>query len=237
MAHKRLGNILSTLTTVILLAGVAALLTSCAAIDGKPRYQTKSTYIPPNTAAGKRCLNQCDATRLQCESRQDQKYQDCLSDVELRKKDCRRQASERRAYCLRNKAPSCDLQYSNTYNLCLGYNNSCSKSYSSCDRLQDRCFVNCGGKIEKNRVCVSNCDKVSQAPSAAYAICKAGTSVQIKSKWPDGTPLKNKFCGFATCAASGEVVRGPNSKGECLIQPELSPVADWVPYQLLTRSN
>ena len=160
MVSQRSGKLLSMLTTALLLAGVAALLSACAAIDGKPRYQTKSTYIQPTTAAGKRCLNQCDATRLQCESRQDQEYQNCLSDVELRKKDCRRQASDRKAYCLRNRAPSCDLQYSNTYNGCLGYNTNCYRDYSSCDGLQDRCFVNCGGRIDKTRVCVTNCDKL-----------------------------------------------------------------------------
>lgn len=72
---------------------------------------------------------------------------------------------------------------------------------------------------------MTNCDKVSaapKAPAAAYKVCKVGR------------PLPNKFCRRTTCAMSGKVVRGPDSKGRCLIQPELSAVRDWGPYQLLT---
>ncbi len=231
------SSVVRTAIVSFFIAAVALLASGCAAIDGEPRYKTKTFRTPPSTVSGQRCLNQCDSTRLQCESNQNAETDRCELDRKRQYRDCKREASAARSYCARNRAPRCDLSYSNTLNTCQNRIRPCRRDYSRCRSLDDTCFQRCGGKIRKERVCVTNCDKVSatpKAPAAAHKVCKVGRDVRIAEKWPDGRPLRNKFCRRATCAVSGKVVRGPDAQGRCLIQPELSPVRDWVPYQLLT---
>lgn len=142
---------------LVMLGSGVVLLDGCAAIDGQPRYRTNIIRTPPSSAQGRQCLNQCDATRLQCESVQSSEFSRCEANRAQQARDCQREASDARSYCLRNRAPACDLSYSNTLGLCQQRIAVCRHDTSRCDTLSDRCFVRCGGKIRTESVCVANC--------------------------------------------------------------------------------
>jgi ankyrin repeat protein len=146
------------------LGGAVVLLDGCAAIDGQPRYRTNVIRTPPTSAQGRQCLNQCDATRLQCESVQSSELSRCEAGRAQQERNCRTEASNARAYCLRNRAPGCDLKYDNVLGLCRDRIADCRPDTARCDTLSEQCFVRCGGTIRRERVCVQNCGPTSSAP-------------------------------------------------------------------------
>ncbi|MCA8889936.1 MAG: hypothetical protein KDA46_13965 [Parvularculaceae bacterium] len=220
-------------TGMALAAIIVSLGVMTTADARKPKFRMQEFREAPATDEGRRCLNQCDTTRLQCEANAAGNYDRCQIDRQNREQACEREAQNTRNYCLRNNAPSCDLQYSNTLNSCRMYIRDCRVETAQCDQMSNQCFQNCGGRIWREEVCVKNCDLI--LPPQAYAVCKEGNDVSIAKTLPDGKPLRNKFCDEEFCSSSGVVVKGPDKKGRCLISPELQPAKrDWVPYQILS---
>lgn len=138
------------------IAMVLVIAAACTLIE--PQYRTQVDYSPPTTSQGQMCLNQCDANSMQCQNNARSDYDRCEADLEIRDKDCVREAQERRNYCLRNNAPSCDLQYSNTLASCRQYMPSCRIETDACERQYDTCYERCGGQVTRTSVCVRNCD-------------------------------------------------------------------------------
>jgi hypothetical protein len=225
---NRIGKICVAATVIF-----ACLAAATAADAKKPKFRWQEFREAPATADGQRCLNQCDSTRLQCESNAANDYDRCEVDRQNRERGCEQEARETRNYCLRNNAPACDLQYSNRLNSCRMYIRDCQVETAQCDHMGDQCFQRCGGRIWREEVCVKNCDLV--VPPEARAVCKEGNYVSIAKTLPNGKPLRNNFCDEDFCSTSGIVVEGPDNKGRCLISPEMRPAKrDWVPYQILT---
>lgn len=117
----------------------ATLLTGCG-----PHYVTNYTYVKPDTPEGQACAFQCENAKLQCqhneelkemrckdnEERNRREYDICINDKNKKKKDCTLPLTQ---WCKTN-------------------DKRCTASYNSC-------YVNCGGLVNSETVCVSNCDK------------------------------------------------------------------------------
>ena len=139
-------------------AAAIILITAAACALVEPQYRTQVDYSPPTTSQGQMCLNQCDANSMQCQNNARSDYDRCEADLVLQDKECVRKAQERRNYCLRNNAPSCDVDYSNTLNLCRQCMPTCKVETRACNRQYDTCYERCGGKVTRTSVCVRNCD-------------------------------------------------------------------------------
>ncbi len=57
-------------------------ITGCA-----PEYMVKNIYIPPVGVTAKKCINQCEIIRKNCESSCNLKYNQCINDAYKRAKD------------------------------------------------------------------------------------------------------------------------------------------------------
>ena len=105
-----------------------------------PVYQVKYDYFAPESADGKGCTQECEATKIQCEE---------VINKELEQERSRLQ----RAY------QQCLLSQSSTRSpiLCTDQSQLIQVNYSNCLPDYNRCFERCGGRVEKKDVCVRNC--------------------------------------------------------------------------------
>ena len=69
---------LPVLTLSLAALSLAALIAGCAT----PQYQTNVRLIPPTDAAGRACVQDCEARKTQCQSDCQTRYQACAKDVE-----------------------------------------------------------------------------------------------------------------------------------------------------------
>ena len=105
-----------------------------------PVYRTRYSYTQPETPEGKACVYQCEFSKVQCEELEDLKKELCVEKAELKYERCMLDKKEGE-YC---------------------YNESwqCSANYQRCDNMYRSCFQSCGGTIESETECVSNCDQI-----------------------------------------------------------------------------
>jgi len=104
-----------------------------------PVYQTKYDYLPPESAEGKTCTQQCETTKTQCEQAMNKEF-------ELERGNAQKAYQE------------CLLSQSNTRSpiLCYDRSQSIQPNYSNCLAAYKGCFERCGGRIEERNVCVRN---------------------------------------------------------------------------------
>jgi len=140
---------------LLALLGWTLLATACG-----PVYETYHHYLPPNDAQGKRCALECEQQRNECQASCDQNYQQCSREAKLEGKvqflEARQNYLEQKNRCAeQNTGSGCknlyepnQYQYTNTSN--------CQKD-CGCNDNFDRCFQICGGRIERETRCVSDC--------------------------------------------------------------------------------
>lgn len=115
---------------------------SCSFIGCSPVMDMRYTLTPPDSTSGLRCAAECDASRSQCEELEQAQGEQCGTGVEFDKKACsdalaRAGKRERWYDCL----PA-----------------SCSVDNERCEQNYFRCYRSCGGRVEAEQVCVSNCE-------------------------------------------------------------------------------
>lgn len=142
--------------TYLLLFLISGLLIACG-----PVYETKTSYINPNTDQGKNCALQCEGIRVNCQQTCDEKYESCAKEIRLTKKmehlEARNHYLEKKNLC-KGKEKDKDCQ-----NLREPYlsnhisENQCRKD-CGCQINFERCFELCGGQIFRETKCVSDCE-------------------------------------------------------------------------------
>jgi len=105
-----------------------------------PVYQVKYDYVVPESAEGKECTQQCEATKIQCEE---------VISKELEKE----RLSLQRAYqqCLLSQSAA------RSPILCTDQSQLIQVNYSNCLPDYNRCFERCGGRVTEKNICVRNC--------------------------------------------------------------------------------
>jgi hypothetical protein len=124
---------------------VGALLAGCG-----PRYQTFTSYTPPQDDGGQQCLAQCSSTRQMCRQSGQTLVQQCRSQAqtEAHLETVRRVA----AYSIqlerhgdgRQEAPELPGPASPNYSRCDG---EAAGVEQQCKADYDLCYQNCGGQV------------------------------------------------------------------------------------------
>ncbi len=111
-----------------------------------PSFRTTTTNFPPVSEAGKRCVAQCQQTKQLCNAASDLAYQTCQAEGLTR--------AHAAFYHYKKNLPK-DARHVRRIE---DFENEvrCSRS-SSCYGDYDECFVSCGGRIEMQTYCVSDC--------------------------------------------------------------------------------
>ena len=89
------------------------------------------------------CINQCDVIGYQCERNVNDDYQRCLDHRDSRIQVCEQEGNEARNYCVRNRAPSCDLSGQFAFDRCMNYVQSCELDGRRCDDSIRACVQRC----------------------------------------------------------------------------------------------
>jgi len=137
----------------LLLTGLLALITAACG----PSIETRYSYRPPSTSSGMACVQQCEQSRMYCQSSQQVAYQSCKADA------MRRAEIEYRAYLRtlkRGEKPSRSISsFDNSY--------QCGSREYECKSVYNDCYAGCGGQVTAQRICVSGCDQL-KPPAPPY---------------------------------------------------------------------
>ena len=106
----------------------------------KPVYQIRYEYLPPGSAEGRQCTQQCETTKNQCQE---------VVNKELEKE--RRNLQQAYQQCLLTQSTS------RSPIICSDQSQLIRVNYSSCWPDYNHCYQSCGGRVEERNVCVSNC--------------------------------------------------------------------------------
>jgi len=139
----------------VAIAAVAlALLAGCG-----PRYQTFTSYAPPQDEAGRQCLAQCLSGRQLCrqnaqvQARQCRIGADTVAQIENFRRLAQYQAELERFRRKGADAPEQPETVSPSYGRCDG---EAAAAERHCNH--DLCYQNCGGEVTYATHCVANCE-------------------------------------------------------------------------------
>ena len=145
---------------VLLRAAAVALAAATLATCG-PQYETFTSYAPPESAAGRRCLARCQTARQFCRQSSGLQVQQCRlgAQQEAQSENLRRAAEyqielQRYQAGLRPKPPDASATASPAYWTCDGQGGALEKQ---CTADHDLCYQNCGGTVTYRTECVANC--------------------------------------------------------------------------------
>jgi len=105
-----------------------------------PVYQARYDYLPPESAEGRSCTQECMTKKTQCE-------QVVNKEFDQQKLNLQRGYQE----CLLSQASA------RSPILCYDPSKSIQPDYSNCLANHNACFQNCGGRVEERNVCVTKC--------------------------------------------------------------------------------
>ena len=139
----------------------AAILAGALLVACSPRYQTFTSYTPPQDDGAQQCLAQCSSTRQMCRQSGQTLVQQCRSQAqtEAHLETVRRLASYHiqleRHGGKGQETPELPGTASPNYGRCdseaAGVEQQCKADY-------DLCYQNCGGQVAYTTHCVANCD-------------------------------------------------------------------------------
>ena len=135
---------------------IGALLLGCS-----PRYQTFTSYTPPQDGAGRQCLAECSSTRQMCRQSGQTLVQQCRSQAqtEAQIETVRRLAQYHiqleRHVGTGQAAPELPGPASPNHGRCDG---EAAGVEQQCKADNDLCYQNCGGQVAYTTHCVANCD-------------------------------------------------------------------------------
>lgn len=137
--HKK-GRFEMRMQMIRLVIGFFCFIVLALGCAPSPVYQIKYDYRAPESAEGRGCIQQCEATKIQCEQAVNKEF-------------------EQERLKLQRGYQECLLSQSNTRSpiLCYDPSQSIKADYSNCLASYNRCFERCGGRVEERNVCISNC--------------------------------------------------------------------------------
>jgi hypothetical protein len=140
----------------IAVAAVAgALLVGCG-----PRYQTFTSYTPPQDEPGRQCLAHCLSNRQFCRQNAQAQTQQCriAAQTEAQIENFRRLAEYQAEIPSDRKhegMPEPPDPVSPNYGPC---NGDAASAEQHCVADHDLCYQNCGGQVAYTTHCVANCE-------------------------------------------------------------------------------
>ena len=140
---------------IVVAAVVGVLLAGCG-----PRYQTFTSYTPPQDEAGRQCLAQCLSSRQLCRQNAQVQVQHCRlaaqseAQIETIRRLAAYQLDLERSDRKRKEAPEPPATVSPNYGRC---NSEAATAEGQCVADHDLCYQNCGGEITYTTHCVANC--------------------------------------------------------------------------------
>ena len=141
---------------VVIAAVLGALPAGCG-----PRYQTFTSYAPPQNEAGRQCLAQCLGGRQLCRQNAQVQTQQCRlgAQTEAQIENLRRlaqyQVELERSRRKRGGAPEQPETVRPSYGRCDG---EAVAAEGHCRADHDLCYQNCGGAVTYTTHCVANCE-------------------------------------------------------------------------------
>ncbi|WP_452027278.1 hypothetical protein [Azospirillum palustre] len=136
---------------VVLGCLLAAAMAGCTPT---PNLQTRTTTFMPASDAGKRCVAQCQQTKQLCNAAVELGYQTCMAEGMTRAHAAYYEYKKHLPKGAKHERRIGDFESEiHCYRL-----SSCSQDY-------DECFVSCGGRMEMQTYCVSNC-KLMKPPQS-----------------------------------------------------------------------
>ena len=117
-----------------------------------PVYKTNYSFTPPKTQTGKACIFQCENNKLQCEQLEEMRYERCLFRADREYERCERNKryrykSDGKRECIEN---------------CWCSKGHCKVNKEICESRYRSCYQTCGGRVDSETICVSNCEKINQ---------------------------------------------------------------------------
>ena len=137
-------------------AVAGALLVGC-----NPRYQTFTSYTPPQDDGGQQCLAQCSSTRQMCRQSGQTLVQQCRTEAQTQAHiETVRRLAQYHIELERHDdegqgTPELPGTASPNYSRC---NGEAAGVERQCKADYDLCYQNCGGQITYTTHCVANCD-------------------------------------------------------------------------------
>ena len=129
----------------LLLFSTILLISACG-----PIYETKYSFVSPQTDKGKQCIGQCLQTKNKCDTECAKKRLSCRQEEYLKASGAYNlyimQKAQRNEIILMTQDDFAD------YGRCDALCNVCNENY----RL---CYTGCGGKIIEKKECVAFCDQ------------------------------------------------------------------------------
>lgn len=134
---------------------VMVIVVGCGAAAGcGPVYRTTYEMTPPQTAAGRACVSNCQQTKNLCRNTGYDRYRRCKA---AQRAYAERKFNEYRIQQLLLKKPikKSERSFHGGYSCRIegSYEHSCQQDFVGC-------FSNCGGQVRPHTVCTANCDKV-----------------------------------------------------------------------------
>ena len=135
---------------------LGALLAGCG-----PRYQTFTSYAPPQDEAGRQCLAQCLSGRQLCRQNAQIQTQQCRlgaqteAQIENYGGSPNIRPSSSAPGAKRGSAPEQPGTVSANYGRCDG---EAATAERQCAIDHDLCYQNCGGAVTYTTHCVANCE-------------------------------------------------------------------------------
>ncbi|AWU93083.1 hypothetical protein [Azospirillum ramasamyi] len=196
------------LRLLTLCLAVMALLSACG-----PVYETQYSLIPPGSAEGRLCVNQCQQNRNFCRQNCSLTQQACVNEARSRA------LYEYQAYVNRQQAEKKPIKKT-VSNFDRSYSCGNSSCEPRCEADYRDCFGgSCGGQVIARSVCTAFCDQEKPAPVAAAA--------PRLSPMPPGTaqsPVQSMVQAQPPAAA---ITTGRYPAGASLCQPGMRVEVEW----------
>ena len=182
---------------------VMALLSACG-----PVYETQYSLVPPSSAEGRLCVNQCQQNRNYCRQNCGMSQQACVNEARSRA------LYEYQAYVNRQQAEKKPIKKS-VGDFDRSYSCGNSSCEARCESDYRDCFGgSCGGQVVAKRVCTAFCDQERPAPAAPMLSPMPPGGVQA--------PMMQAPTGAAPMSNNGGYAAGSS-----LCQPGMRVSVEW----------
>lgn len=197
--------------TMVILVGL--LVQACG-----PQFETRYSYAPPPTNAGKLCANQCQTVKNYCRRTCSAEESSCKAQQQSRAQQ------EYNQYVKRQQAAKREIERTQSsfmsYGACAA--RTCNETCEADFRI---CYSTCGGEVRESVICTSGCEDVQSFQSfqpiqptgdtrsyrpappvqqerdvATNSLCQTGAKVEVFSdgEWyrakVKAPPLRNGRC-------------------------------------------
>lgn len=200
------------LRLLTLCLAVMALLGACG-----PVYETQYSLIPPGSAEGRLCVNQCQQNRNFCRQNCSLTQQACVNEARSRA------LYEYQAYVNRQQAEKKPIKKT-VSNFDRSYSCGNSSCETRCEADYRDCFGgSCGGQVIARSVCTAFCDQEKPAPVAAAAP-RLSPMPPGTAQSPVQSPVQSMVQAQAPAAA---ITTGRYPAGASLCQPGMRVEVEW----------